>query len=138
MFRKLLLPVDLTDRHQRALDLAAEMAGPDGEVVLLHVIEAIPGLSADEEKPFYARLEKKARSHLERLGGILSSRQVHSRGEVRIGKRVAEIARFAAEAGTDLVVLTAPTFNPEEPAAGWSSLSYRAGFFCPCPVLLVK
>src|SRR3954469_5202133 len=32
MFQKILLPVDLTDRHERALDLAAEFVTSVGEV----------------------------------------------------------------------------------------------------------
>jgi len=71
MFRKLLLPVDLSDRHQPALNVAIELAGPTGEVMLLHVIEVIPGLDLEEDKAFYAHLEKAARIHLERLGAVL-------------------------------------------------------------------
>jgi nucleotide-binding universal stress UspA family protein len=138
MFRKLLLPVDLTDRHQPALDLAREMAGTGGEVVLLHVIEVIRGLPLEEEKTFYARLDKAARLHLDRLRGTLAAHQVPTRVEVRYGNRVAEITRFAAEAGTELIILITPPLAPSDPAAGWGSLSYKVSFFSPCPVLLVK
>ena len=49
MFHKILLPLDLTDRHQAALALAAELAGAqEGEIVLLHVIEVPPGLPVSE------------------------------------------------------------------------------------------
>jgi nucleotide-binding universal stress UspA family protein len=138
MFRKILLPVDMADRHSEALAIAAEMAGPGGEVVLLHVIEVIAGLTMEEEKPFYNRLEKAARTHLERLGTALTSQKVVSRAEIRFGNRVAEIARYAADDRSDLVILTAPQFAPSDPAASLGSMSYRVGLFSPCPVLLVK
>jgi nucleotide-binding universal stress UspA family protein len=138
MFRKLLLPVDLTDRHQAALKLAQEMAGTTGEVILLHVIEVIPGLALDEDRPFYTQLENAARAHLDRLGATLTAQKVSSKMEIRYGNRIAEIVRHATEAGIDLVVLSAPTFAPQDPTASWGSLSYKVSFFCPCPVLLVK
>jgi nucleotide-binding universal stress UspA family protein len=72
MFKKILLPVDLTDKHGPALDLAADLAKQSGGgILLLHVIEVIAGLSMEEEKDFYGRLEKMARGHLKRLGGRL-------------------------------------------------------------------
>jgi nucleotide-binding universal stress UspA family protein len=139
MFRTILLPVDLADRHQRALDTAAALAGQaGGEVILLHVIELIPGLSMEEEKDFYARLEALARQHLEPLGQALGQRAVKWRAEIVYGRRGPDIVRYAGEQGADLVVLTAPPVDAAHLAAGLGSLSYRVGLFAPCPVLLVK
>jgi nucleotide-binding universal stress UspA family protein len=138
MFRNILLPVDLSERHDRALNVAAELAAGGGQVILLHVIETIAGLSPDEERHFYGRLERASRAHLERLGRRLAERRTHCRAEVRYGHRAQECVRFAEDAGTDLIVLTAPRFDPDAPAAGWGSLSYKVGVLSRCPVLLVK
>jgi nucleotide-binding universal stress UspA family protein len=139
MFHKLLLPVDLTDRHGQALAAATDLARPGGgEVTLLHVIEVIPGLTMEEEKPFYQRLEKAARKHLDGLGGRFAKAGVRWRPEIRFGARAAEVVRHAAETGADLIVLTSPRFDPERPAAGWGSLSHKIGLLSACPVLLVK
>jgi universal stress protein A len=139
MFKKILLPVDLSEKHQAALDVAAELAQQgQSEVTLLHVIEVIPGLSLEEEKSFYDRLERVARNHLKRLGDLLAERGIASRQEVLLGNRPREIARSATETGSDLIVLTAPRFDPDNPAAGWGSMSYRVGILSQCPVLLVK
>jgi nucleotide-binding universal stress UspA family protein len=139
MFRKILLPVDLTDKHANALETAADLAsGSGGEVVLLHVIEVIPSLSMEEEREFYNRLEKKARAHLSRLGGRLKDRSVPWREEVVYGHRVSEALRFATASGVDVIVLTAPRFDPSNVGAGWGSLSYKISVLSPCPVLLVK
>jgi nucleotide-binding universal stress UspA family protein len=139
MFKKILLPVDLTNKHQPALAIAGDLAAlSGGEVILLHVIETIPGLSMEEEQPFYKQLERKAQAHLDRLGKHLKQRKVRCRTEVRFGNRAQESARYATETTADLLVLSAPHFDPAVPAAGWGSMSYRIGILSPCPVLLVK
>jgi len=139
MFKNILLPVDLSDRHQPALDIATELARQSGgEITLLHVVELIAGLSVEEEKPFYNRLERLAQQHLERLGGQVLARGIACRLVVILGQRAAEIARYATEKSVNLIVLTAPRIDPARPAAGWGSLSYRVGILSQCPVLLVK
>jgi nucleotide-binding universal stress UspA family protein len=138
MFKKILLPLDLTDRHEGALRIAAEMAGGGGEVTLLHVIEVIAGLPPEEEPTFYSRLERKAAAHLERLAATLAGGSVTVRGEVVYGERVREVVAYAARTAADIIILTSPRPEPEHPAAGLGSLSYRIGLFCGCPVLLVK
>ena len=139
MFKKILLPVDLTDKHGPALALAGDLAKQSGgEVVLVHVIEVIPGLSIEEERDFYRRLEKMARTHLGRLGGRLKDRGVRWHAEVLLGSRGPEVVRFAVDAGVDLIVVTSPRFEPDHLSAGWGSLSYKISVVCACPILLVK
>jgi nucleotide-binding universal stress UspA family protein len=47
MFTKILVPVDLSNRHQQALEAAANLAKQSGaEITLLHIIEVITGLSS--------------------------------------------------------------------------------------------
>jgi nucleotide-binding universal stress UspA family protein len=139
MFKNILLPVDLTDRHRPAITAAAELARQSGgEITLLHVIEIIPGLSLDEERVFYNRLERIARAHLERLGEELTRQKATWHLEVRFGHRAPEVAQFARSQGCQLIVLTSPQPDQDNPAAGWASLSYKIGVLAPCPVLLVK
>jgi nucleotide-binding universal stress UspA family protein len=139
MFRNILLPVDLSDRHQAALNVAADLAGPsDGEVTLLHVIEVIPGLPIEEDLTFYHRLEKVARKHLNQLGGILRHRKVNRHAEILYGPRGPKIVQYAQEKDVDLIVLTSPRFDPDHVGVSWGSLSYKVSVLAPCPVLLVK
>lgn len=112
MFNKILLPVDLSDKHQRACDIALELAKPNGAIALLHVVELIAGLSMEEEKNFYARLEKLARRHLEHLGEGLKDRQVSWKPEVLYGNRGPEVVRYAAAQKADLIILTCPHSTP--------------------------
>jgi len=139
MFKQILLPVDLTDRHGTALNIAVELARPSGgEIILFHVIERVEALSIEEERDFYGRLERDARNHLNRLGKQLGEHKVPWRVEIRYGKRAQECVRYATEAGADLIVLTAPRFDPAVLGTGWASMSHQVGILSPCPVLLVK
>ena len=68
MCQKILVPVDLSDTHQQAIEIAANLAGEsDGQVILLHVVEVIPGLWVEEDRDFYDRIETAARDHLAQL-----------------------------------------------------------------------
>jgi nucleotide-binding universal stress UspA family protein len=139
MFQRILMPVDLSDRHGPALATAAELCqASQGEIILVHVIEIIPGLGPDEERPFYDRLERMARAHLQRLGQRLEEKKVRWRMEVRLGQRVPQIVECARAAQADLAVLTTPKPDPANLPAGWGSLGFRVGLVIPCPVLLVR
>src|SRR6266851_503449 len=115
MFQKILVPVDLTDRHQPALEIAAKLVTPGGEVILLHVIEVLPGLPREEEPSFYQRLERKADIYLHRLSDVLQERHVTVRSVVLLGERVPEVLRYAEEQAADLLVLTSHPVDPAKP-----------------------
>ena len=139
VFKHILVPVDLTDTHQPALEIAARLAqANDGEVTLLHVVEVISEVWATEDREFYNRLEQTARDHLARLGHSLEARGVPRREEVVFGHRAPEIVRYAGEIGVDLIVLKSHRIDLEHPAAGWGTVSYKVGILAQCPVLLVK
>jgi nucleotide-binding universal stress UspA family protein len=138
MFQRILLPLDLTDRHTEALEYAEELACAGGEVILLHVVEMIPGLGRAEEKPFYSRLERVARKYLDPIAARFAEKKVRCRVEVRLGNRAREAIRFTTEVGADVIILTAPTFDPENPALVGGSLAWRISVLSPCPVLLAK
>ena len=139
MFKKILVPVDLSDTHQQAIDIAARLAGEgDGQVTLLHVVEVIPGLWVEEERDFYNRIEAAARDHLSQLGRQLEAMQVPRREEIIFGNRAEEIVRYAMETSVDLIVLSSHRIDLKNPGAGWGTLSYKIGILSQCPVLLVK
>jgi nucleotide-binding universal stress UspA family protein len=139
MFKRILMPVDLSDQHEAALNMAAELCRPgDGEIILIHAIEVIAGLNVEEERPFYDRLERIARAQLSRLGQQLDRKQVRWRIEIRLGQRVPEIVQYAREIDADLVVLSTPRPDPANLLAGLGSVGVRVGLVVPCPVLLVR
>lgn len=139
VFKRILLPVDLTDRHEKALAAAIDLVRQsNGDVILLHVIETIAGLRFDDERDFYNRLEKVARKHLEQLGEVLTRNQIRWQTEIHYGNRVTQVLEFAKSDQVDLIMLTSPRLDPEDPATSWGSLSLKIGLLCACPVLLVK
>src|SRR5262245_9295460 len=139
MYRKILVPVDLTDRHAKALDSAAQLARLAGaEVTVLHVIEPIHGAAREEEADFYDRLEHTAQAHLERLAERFAAQQVPAQTAIVYGPRGASVVRYAQEQGFDLIVLTSHAVDMSQPGMGWGTLSYFIGVAARCPVLLVK
>jgi len=139
MFRTIMLPVDLTDRHGPALRIAGELCTQSkGTIILLHVIETIAGLSLEEERDFYNRLEETARIHLHRLGMQLETKHVPWKAEIAYGYRTAESVRHATEVGADLIIVSTPKIDPAHPTEGWGSLGYKIGILSQCPVLMVK
>lgn len=140
MFKTLLVPLDLTDKHGPAVDRAVELAkASGGRIILAHVIETITGLSEDaEDRAFYERLDRLSRRHLEKIGATISERGVTWQLEIRYGPTARQIMELAQEQGADLIVLTAPHLNPANPTTGLASLSWRISLLSPCPILLVK
>jgi nucleotide-binding universal stress UspA family protein len=139
MFRNILVPVDLTDRHAPALEIAGQLArSSGGTVTVLHVIELLHGSGREDEPAFYDRLERKARGHLDRLAEQLRARQVTAKGNLLFGERGREVLGYAQEHGADLIVLMSHPVDPAQPGMGWNTLSYFIGVAARCPVLLVK
>jgi nucleotide-binding universal stress UspA family protein len=139
MFKQILVPVDLTDRHTHAMDIAAELAGASaGTVTVLHVIELIAELSPEEGKEFYEQLEKKAQAHVAQLGAHLAGKGVTWKSDVVFGNRAAEILRYVKEKNTDLIVLTSHRIDLQHVTGGLGTLSHWIGMLAPCPVLLAK
>lgn len=136
-FRHVLIPSDLTSRTRVALDRVNALGlPPASRITLLHVVETIDGLGSRELKPFYSRLEKKARTTLSTLAKGVRAAPI----EVAVvqGRRAESIVNFAAANGVDLIVLASHRVNPSMENRDWGSISYKVGILADCPVLLVK
>jgi universal stress protein A len=138
-FRHILVPTDLTDRTEKALQLAGQLASPaGGRVTLLHVTETIQGLSPEEVKPLYDRLERKARKAMEALTRRARENAPAAARVIVRGRRAEEIVKYAAANEVDLVVLASHRVNPSLVDRDWGTISYKVGILAQCPVLLVK
>jgi nucleotide-binding universal stress UspA family protein len=138
-FHHVLVPTDLTERTEKALELANKLAVSDtSRITLVHVIETIDGVPFDELKSFYRRLEQKARRAMTRLArrGPGGAEQMES--AVVYGRRAEEIVKFAAANDVDLIVLASHRVNPSMVNRDWGTISYKVGILAQCPVLLVK
>ena len=141
MFRKILLPVDFTDKNEAALASALQIVAAGGagcEVTLLHVIESIEHLEPGEMADFYHGLETRATARLFALQERFEKAGVVVRQELIIGRRAETIVRYAEDREMDLVILSSHKVDREHPALGFGTLSYRIAIVVRCPVLLVK
>lgn len=143
MFRKILLPVDFTDKNEAALAAALQTAShqePEqrGEVELLHVIETIEHIGFDEMSAFYRGLETRASAKLFAMEERFKAAGIPVHHEILYGKRAETVVRHAEERGTDLIVLSSHRVDRDHPALGWGTISYRIAIVARCPVLLVK
>jgi nucleotide-binding universal stress UspA family protein len=142
MFRKILLPVDFTEKNEAAVTSAIEIAGrSDGEpseVTLLHVIETVEHIGFEEMADFYRSLETRASARLFAMEERFQQAGVRVHHDILFGKRAETIVRFAEEHGIDLMILSSHNVDREHPALGWGTISYRIAIVVRCPVLLVK
>jgi nucleotide-binding universal stress UspA family protein len=139
MFRKILVPVDFTDKNDAALDSAVQIAlGCEGEITLLHVVEIIEHIDFNEMSDFYRGLETRATARLFSMEETLKEKGVQVRHEVLFGKRAETIVRHAGEMAADLMILSSHKVDRDHPALGLGTLSYGIAIVARCPVLLVK
>jgi nucleotide-binding universal stress UspA family protein len=137
LFRHILVPTDLTERTEKALQLAARLAAPHtSRLTLIHVIETIDGTEFDELKSFYHRLERTARSAMTRLTQRAAAQDLQV--AVVYGRRAEEIVKFAAANDVDLIMLASHRVKPSGVDRDWGTISYKVGILAQCPVLLVK
>jgi nucleotide-binding universal stress UspA family protein len=139
VFHRILVPLDLSDRHARSIKLALALArdGP-ASVTLVHVIQQVRGLLPGEMRAFYDRLVKTSRRGLARAAKLFAARGITVRSEVLVGEPAREIVRAAAAARADLIVMGSHRVNPKRRGMGWGTTSYKVGILCRCPILLVK
>jgi universal stress protein A len=138
VFQRILIPVDLSPKNERAVAVAEEMARQLGsEVTLLHVIETID-LPFTELEDFYRPLEKRAADEMDALALPLIEAGIQVDRCVAYGARSREIVRHAAEKNIDLIVVSSHRFDPENPTQDWATVSHKVSILAHCPVLLVK
>lgn len=137
IFERILVPVDLSERAESALDWTVRLAGPGTTATLLHVIETLEDVPFDEMEEFYRKLEERAVQALDAWVEELGRRGVKAERRVVFGHRLEEVLGAATD-GPDVVLLRSHAVDPENPGRGWATLSYRVAFLTACPVLLIK
>ena len=139
MFKRILVPLDLSARNGRTIETARELAQRHhARVILLHVVQQIPDVAASELRDFYRRLERVSTQRLGRIADRFTARGLPVVVTVCIGEPAREIVKAAATKKIDLIVMGSHKVAPGPPSAGWGTTSYKVGIFCRCPILLVK
>ena len=137
MFKRILVPIDLSDRNRRTLRAALELARRGrARVTLLHVIQSVEKLPPAELGDFYRRLTAVSSRKLDRAAKPFA-RGLRVRTEVCIGEPAREIIRVSLRDRADLIVMGSHKVRPDR-APHWGTTSYKVGIFCQCPILLVK
>src|SRR5262245_49415078 len=136
MFKRMLVPIDLSQKSLAAVDRAFELAVHFGsEVILMHVIETIEHVEFDELKEFYRRLETDAKKQMNELSARFIERKLNIDEALVYGHRTREIVDYATARHVDLIVMSSHRIDPEHAAHDWTSISYAVAILSPCPVL---
>lgn len=136
--KKILVPVDFSDRSRKALQYALGMAEEfQAELILVHVVQPypivteMPGTMAELQ----AQLEKNAFSQLAKLNDSIKG--VASRGLLQTGQPVHHILKVALEEDVDLIVVaTHGRTGLAHVVLG--SVAERIVRHAHCPVLVVR
>jgi nucleotide-binding universal stress UspA family protein len=138
MFKKIMVPIDLSDAKNPALLIAKKIATQNkAQLTLLHVIEKIEYLPSDETKSFYARLKRRGSERLRKIADKIDS-DSEIVTKIILGNRAKSIVEYAAENSIDLIVMNSHRIDLKEPNKGWGTISYKVAILSQCPVLLVK
>lgn len=120
-YKKILVPYDTSNPADNAIEHAANLAGPDSEVILLHVITEIP-LYPVMEHAIKSRKEERRtlEGHVQHVYSALQNDAVkmldekkrqYAKGlkgiktEVVLGRPVSKIVEYAQSKGVDLIVM---------------------------------
>ena len=138
MFKKIMVPIDLSDAKNPAIQIAKRIATQNkAELTLLHVIEKIEYLPSDETKTFYARLKRRGSERLRKIADKIDS-DSEIVTKIILENRAKSIVEYAAENRIDLIVMNSHRIDLKEPNRGWGTISYKVAILSQCPVLLVK
>jgi nucleotide-binding universal stress UspA family protein len=106
----ILVPVDFSPGSLRAVDFAASLVDLDGEIYLLHVIDAdfvarVAEEGFSEAEAATAKLRQQAEERLQELVQARSASGTRLNSMVVVGKPFAEILRVAADLDFSMIAL---------------------------------
>jgi nucleotide-binding universal stress UspA family protein len=134
MFGRIIVATDLTPATRLSLRAACEVRHSQGEILLVHVIRPIAGVSDGELGGFYDRLRTNAAAQMRDLSSWFTrERHISIPCLVAMGDPAREIDRIARERQADLVVVA----HGAAPAP-LGSVCYRLTHLAPCAVLMLQ
>jgi universal stress protein A len=137
-FRHIVVPTDLTDRTERAVELSFKLSGSRSRLTLLHVVQTVPGLPFNDLRPSYEKLRDRAARKMAAIVKRVTPSGVGVDIKIVYGPRAETIVKTATAMGADLIVLPSHRVNPTMVGRDWGTISYKVGILAQCPVLLVK
>lgn len=109
MYARILVPVDLsgTEKAQKILARAEALLNPDGEIVLMNVVEDLPNYLAIDLP--VDLIENAINDAKDRLAVLKQSSARVGQVEIRSGSPAREILAAAADLKADLIVIASHT-----------------------------
>ena len=143
IYRRILIPVDFSECSQEALAQACDLARRfDAELHLVHVVEPFPTVTVASAE-FYGDYHNYVKQQIDAARGQLSALPPPELGPKPVvrailqGRPDQEIVSYAADHGTDLIVLGT---HGRTGVNRWliGSVSERVVRHAPCAVLVVR
>ncbi len=139
MYRNILIPVDLSEKNEVALQTVRRLAHPQAaSITLLHVIETLRDVPFEEMQDFYRELGEQAERTLARWTSALAEEGFDARQEIVYGQRGREIVRFAEAHQVDLIVVRSHVLDQAHLVGSFGTLSHQVALLASCSVLLVR
>lgn len=109
MYARILVPVDLsgTEKAQKILARAEALLNPDGEIVLMNVVEDLPNYLAIDLP--VDLIENAINDAKDRLAVLKQSSARVGQVEIRSGSPAREILAAAADLKADLIIIASHT-----------------------------
>ncbi|MEM7633255.1 MAG: universal stress protein [Pseudomonadota bacterium] len=136
MFKKILVPVDLTHNELgvQMINLAKEIGGESAEIILTHVVHDIPSYAAVEiSGELLDKTHKWAKSELEKLA---KDNDISGPADLRHGSAGSAILEAATQYGADLVIIG--SHKPGVADYFLGSTAGRVVRHAQCPVLVMR
>ncbi len=136
MFKKILVPVDLTHSElgTQMIKLAKEIGGKSAEIVLTHVVHDIPAYAAVEiSSEILDKTHQWAKAELEKLA---SDHGVTGAADLRHGSAGTAILEAATQHGVDLIIIG--SHKPGMADYFLGSTASRVVRHAQCPVLVMR
>jgi len=106
MFDTILIAVDLSATNDVVLDRATALGASDHtEIILLHIIETLDGVSVEEDPEFYEELHENATKKMTPWAEQLQAAGFDVTARVDYGKQGQAIVAAARDTNADLVVM---------------------------------
>ncbi|MEM7208909.1 MAG: universal stress protein [Pseudomonadota bacterium] len=136
MYNSILIPVDLgnTTKVNSLIEHASKHAADSSKIVLLNVVEEIPGW-AQVELP-RGIVEKSVESSTEKLNALAASTDIETEIEVRVGHPYKTILQIAEEKNAELIIVA--SHHPKDQNYFLGSTAAKVVRHATCSVLVVR
>ncbi|MDH3579427.1 MAG: universal stress protein [Hyphomicrobiales bacterium] len=136
MYKTILVPIDLSDaeRGKPMIEIARKLGDKDGKIVLINVVEDIPGYVA-VELPKELLVKTREDAH-EALKAMAKAGGIKADVEVRSGSPRTAILSLAEEKDADLIIIASHRPGLQDYLLG--STAARVVRHAKCSVLVVR